>query len=106
MIEFSKLKFLILILPTEWLGWREFWAHCPGCLSSLNPEMAWALLGCLVAFSFLEVISSSSFCSGPGSSPPAPGPAAIAVAALIVMHPRLWKASPFCGPKQSSRGCC
>ena len=76
MIDFSKLKFLILILPTEWLCWYRFWAHCPGGLSSLSPKMAGRLGGILFPRSdfyklFLlwpRVITSSSrssrYCPG------------------------------------------
>ena len=84
MIDFSKLKFLILILPTEWLGWRRFWARCPGRLSSLSPKMAGRLGGILfpgsdffIFFLFWPgVITSSSWssCYCPGhASPPLEG---------------------------------
>ena len=76
MIDFSKLKFLILILPTEWLCWYRFWAHCPGGLSSLNPKMAGRLGGILFPRSDFFILfllwpwvitsSSRSSCYCPG----------------------------------------
>ena len=81
MIDFSKLKFLILILPTEWLCWRQFWAHCPGGLSSLSPKMAGRLGGILFPGSDFFILfllwprvitfssRSSCYCPGHASLP-------------------------------------
>lgn len=53
MTDFSKLKFLILIPPTEWLGWHEFQACCPKSLPPSIPSWLGHGRG-LVAFFLLD----------------------------------------------------